>query len=97
VYVRKKDRTTERDKCLRKHVSARSTGARPSFVHIAQLINEHKFALAQTLKETVHSKQDEIEVVLLITNIYIEHMTKVYDMHVLHSYICGATSWYLAN
>jgi hypothetical protein len=43
--------------------------------------------LLQTIEETVHSMQDEVEVDLL----------KVYDIHVLHSYICGLTSWYLAN
>jgi hypothetical protein len=32
-----------------------------------------------------------------VDNTQIEHRTKLYSIRVLPSYICGATSWYLAN
>jgi hypothetical protein len=33
----------------------------------------------------------------LVHNTSIEHRRKVYSMHVLFSFIFGATSWYLAS
>jgi hypothetical protein len=49
--------------------------------------------LVWTIEERLLIKQYQIEVVPLVHNISIEHRTKVYSIHVLPSYLFGATSW----